>query len=76
MRSDAGVLCTSLVRDVFNVHLHKMYDEGYFDEALQNLAKWQDLLYCPIGDIGDELEEASTLDMTHLGGAFIFHSMP
>ena len=77
LRSDAGLLCTSLVRDVFNVHFHEMYDEGFMDKAWANhLDKKSNIIdkSCYRGRSGEEEGENNTqLDMTNLGGIFVLH---
>lgn len=74
--SDAGVLCTSMVRDVLNVHMQDLHDEGWIEEA------WNDY-YEQVQDIDDPKcfddsssvtkESEETLDLINVGGIFLFH---
>ncbi|GFH55628.1 hypothetical protein CTEN210_12104 [Chaetoceros tenuissimus] len=76
VKSDAGTLCTSLVRDMVNVHMKDLHDEGFINEL------WSDL-YREKHDIIDETcfdetivsPEASsdTMNLTNLGGIFLVH---
>ena len=83
-RSDAGVLCTSLVRDVLNIHLKEMKEELTNEKDFIENA-WENYFVLE-GDISDSTcfadesasdsnlnENSDTLNLTNLGGIFIFH---
>lgn len=83
-RSDAGVLCTSLVRDVLNIHLKEMKEELTNEKDFIENA-WEKYFVLE-GDISDPTcfadesasdsnlnENSDTLNLTNLGGIFIFH---
>ena len=83
-RSDAGVLCTSLVRDVLNIHLKEMKEDlsnekGFIENEWEKYFNSQ-------GDISDATcyaddsasdsnlnESTDTLSISNLGGIFVFH---
>lgn len=84
LRSDAGVLCTSLVRDVLNIHLKEMKDELSNEKDFIENA-WE-RHFISKGDITDAScsadesasdsnlnENSDTLNLTNLGGIFVFH---
>ncbi|GFH57882.1 hypothetical protein CTEN210_14358 [Chaetoceros tenuissimus] len=77
-QSDAGTFCTSLVRDMLHAHLRNLQAEGFIDDA------W-DEHYSQSYDINDEKcfaasvsttkESSNTLNITNLGGMFLFHGI-
>lgn len=77
MRSDSGTLCTSLIRDVMNLHLLEMKQDGFMDEA------WDDYLArvsdtdCGAGSDSDlassDEQTQQQLDLESMGGVFVFH---
>jgi len=75
-KSDAGNKCTSLVRDVINSIIYEMYEDDFVKRAWTNhLAKKQDII-TPCSDSSPSAtskEVVDTLNMTNLGGIFIFH---
>jgi len=76
VKSDAGTLCTSLVRDVINSIMYDMQEEGFVDQAWDDhLFKKQDIITpCSgIGAAAPSAETTDTLNMTNLGGIFMFH---
>jgi len=76
VKSDAGTLCTSLVRDVINLIMYDMHEEGFIKQAWDDyLFKKQDII-TPCSGIGASAPSAEITDrlnMTNLGGIFAFH---
>lgn len=74
-KSDAGTLCTSIVRDVLNIHFQDMHEDGFIKEAWEkHLAKKQDVAeQCEEKILTGTKEDTNTLDMANLGGLFLFH---
>jgi hypothetical protein len=78
MRSDAGKKCTSIVRNVFNLHLQEMHDTGFIEKAwAEHVNKKQDMIdpSClpGVGSSDESVEGVERLDLTNLGGIFMFH---
>jgi len=75
-KSDSGTLCTSLVRDVINSILYEMHEDDFVKQAWDDhLARKQDII-TPCSDLNAPIpltESIGTLNMTHLGGIFLFH---
>ncbi|GFH55632.1 hypothetical protein CTEN210_12108 [Chaetoceros tenuissimus] len=75
VKADAGTLCTSLVRDMLNVHMKDLFEEGYIDEL------WKDL-YREKHDVEDPTcfdetvisdTNSDTLNLTNVIGIFMVH---
>lgn len=73
VKTDAGTLCTSLVREMLNVHLKDLHEEGYIKEL------WSDL-YSSQHDIRDQTcldnspeVSSDTMNLTNVGGIFLIH---
>ena len=75
-KSDAGTLCTSLVRDMFNVHLQEMRDSGFIAEAWENHnSKKHDITNAQCYSDGALPSSSITVfDITNLGGIFLLHT--
>jgi len=73
--SDSGTLCTSLVRDVIDLHLVEMRDEGWLKDAWQRHATRIGTIRCDL-DAEDEVDE-DTIQLTLAGmsGTFLVHIM-
>lgn len=76
-KSDAGEFCTSIVRDVLNIHFYEMIQEGVLDEKWKAFHKLRhdipNLSSC-LGLAGTDDEKVmKTLDIVNLGGLFILH---
>ena len=75
MHADAGVYCTSLVREVFHVHFLEMNEDGFVKERWRNHFKRSyGSASCAPGS-KDNDDEIQTLTLTNLGGIFIFHGI-
>jgi len=57
VKGDAGTLCTSLLRDVFNLHLHDMQSDGTLDELWDEHIEQTATVFCTETATTDESEE-------------------
>jgi len=78
LRTDAGNKCTSIIRNVFNLHLQEMWDDGTIEEAWEeHLRAKQDMIddsCLSVGSVSDgSMDGTETLDLINLSGIFIFH---
>jgi len=74
--SDAGIKSTSLVRDIMNILFLEMYDDGFVEDSWDDhLRKTSDLENVQCLEEDTSNENVGTLDMTNLGGIFVFHFM-
>jgi len=74
--SDAGTKCTSLVRDTINVLFLDMHDDGFIEKIWDDhLRKRSDLENAQCLEEDTSKENIGTLDLTNLGGIFVFHFM-
>jgi hypothetical protein len=72
--SDSGALCTSLIRDVLNLHLMRMKEEDVLDEAWDNHLKRTETIDCVSRKKNDVIDTHSgQLDLSNMGGIFLFH---
>ena len=73
-RSDSGTLCTSLVRDVFNLHMLEMEEKGII-KALQDKYRLASAdQQCDVAtqeSVFDSSEKTKQLDLQDMGGLFI-----
>eukprot|EP00980_Cylindrotheca_fusiformis_P010160 scaffold2261_cov124-Cylindrotheca_fusiformis.AAC.8 len=75
---DTSVFCTSVISHVLDVHMHEMITEGFIDKVWnQHLRSLENYSVCA----PNSLDETQTLDgeyalqMTDVGGAFVFHAV-
>lgn len=73
-KSDSGTLCTSLIRDVFNLHLLEMKADGFVERAWADHLKKQATVNCDAALSSDD-DDASDgqLSLQAMGGTFIIH---
>lgn len=80
-KSDTGVYCTSLVRDVLYMYLLQMTDEGFIADAWENhFERSSDVLDPTCYDEnsssvanGNNDKDTDILNSTNLGGIIVFH---
>jgi hypothetical protein len=78
-KSDSGSLCTSLIRDVLNLHMLEMKSDGFIDRAWDDHLKKRATVDCDAAtataDTADDDDNGSTAQLTlqAMGGAFIVH---
>jgi hypothetical protein len=83
-RSDSGSLCTSLIRDVLNLHMVEMKSDGFIDRAWDDHLKKRATIDCDapaaMSDTTDDESSSSSsngskaqLTLQAMGGAFIVH---
>jgi hypothetical protein len=66
--SDSGSLCTSLIRDVVNLLLVEMKDDGFIDRA------WESELYKIAGQCDSSQDgDSGQLTIQAMGGTFILY---
>lgn len=70
--SDSGTLCTSLIRDVLNVHLLEMKKDGFLDRAWKRHLEALTTVDCQ-GGIASVDEGDARLSLSDTGGLFIIH---
>lgn len=70
-KSDAGKLCTSLIRDVLDLHMVEMKNDGFIDRAWkEHLMRNQDK---DCGSDGSTDQTASKRTVHEMGGTFLMH---
>jgi hypothetical protein len=69
--SDSGSLCTSLIRDVVNLLLVEMFEDGFIDRAWENELD-QIAGQCD-SDIDSQDDNSGQLTIQAMGGTFILH---
>jgi hypothetical protein len=78
-KSDSGTLCTSLIRDVLNLHMVEMKIDGFIDRAWDDHLKKRATVDCDVPAMSDNDDESSSSDgstqlsLQAMGGAFIIH---
>ena len=73
-KSDSGTLCTSLVRDVLNLHMVEMKDDGFVARAWEDYFKKQATIDCKqASPTEDDDESNGQLSLQSMGGTFIIH---
>ena len=66
VKSDAGDLCTSLLRDVFNLHLHNMQVDGTIDRLWREHAAFSATVDCVESDLFTvEEDDVDLSEATH-----------
>lgn len=73
-KSDSGTLCTSLIRDVFNLHMVEMKNDGFVERAWEEHLRKQATVNCDAALSADDEEESDgQLSLQAMGGTFIIH---
>lgn len=72
--SDSGTLCSSLIKDVLNVHLAEMKEDGFIEEAWQRHLERTSDIKCTTAT-QDTDSDSSQLSLQDMGGLFIIHYM-
>jgi hypothetical protein len=73
VKSDSGTLCSSLVRDVFNLHMEEMKDDGFLQSTWDDFLKRHETVDC-MGNVGTEEDNNSNqLSLNAMGGTFVLH---
>jgi len=74
LKSDSGTFCSSLIRDVLNLHMEEMKAEGFVDRAWQALLERRKTIDCGIesGET-EEDDDSAQLSLQAMGGTFILH---
>lgn len=74
-RSDAGTLCTSLVRDVIHNHMNRMTDDGFIEKVWEDhLVRTMEPIECAGSSaLSATKDDIDILGIVNLGGIFIFH---
>ena len=73
--ADSGVLCTSLLRDVLNVHFRRMITDGFIEEAWQTQLEHAATINCELEGSQASNEKSDRLSVKGMGGIFIVHGM-
>ena len=73
-KSDSGTLCTSLIRDVWNLHISEMIDDGFLDDAVADYMQRVRQVDCAArASVGGSDLDNERLDMQGMAGIFLFH---
>lgn len=73
-KSDAGALCTSLVRDVLNIHFEEMVQDGFIaDQWKKTLKAKHDVTDPSCLNSAPVEKDSNVLNITNLGGVFLLH---
>lgn len=73
-KSDSGTLCTSLIRDVLNLHMLQMKEDGFLEEAWNQYLARMATVDCTLEDTAlDDDNEQQQLDIQNMAGVFVFH---
>eukprot|EP00978_Attheya_sp_CCMP212_P001917 scaffold3990_cov54-Attheya_sp.AAC.5 len=72
---DAGTSCTSLIRDVFNVHIMRMQDDGELKTLVHDFLQRTETNNCHLQKTTSIVleENSNQLDLSSMGGVFILH---
>jgi hypothetical protein len=71
--SDSGTLCTSLIRDVLNLHLLEMKEDGFVDRAWHKHLEQNADINCNAQSVDLKDNESDQLSLKDMGSLFIFH---
>eukprot|EP00521_Asterionellopsis_glacialis_P009223 CAMPEP_0195288304 /NCGR_PEP_ID=MMETSP0707-20130614/5023_1 /TAXON_ID=33640 /ORGANISM="Asterionellopsis glacialis, Strain CCMP134" /LENGTH=292 /DNA_ID=CAMNT_0040348155 /DNA_START=287 /DNA_END=1165 /DNA_ORIENTATION=+ len=72
IKNDAGNLCTSLIQDVFNLHMVEMQADGFIEQAWKEFfQKKQDLDCSSVAAVPEN--DSSQLSLNEMAGTFFFH---
>jgi hypothetical protein len=74
MRSDSGVHCTSLLREVFHIHFLEMHDNGFIRERWGNHIQ-RNQVGPTCSAEADTEENSDILTVTNVGGIFVIHAI-
>ena len=71
--SDSGTLCSSLIKDVLNVHLTEMKEDGFFEQAWRRHLEGTSDISCNSDTQDTDSDGSSQLSLQDMGGLFIIH---
>lgn len=76
--SDAGTLCTSMIRDVINIHMQDMHDDGFIDKVWDEYYGRKHNIddatcFNDSASGGSSSSDGETLDFLNMGGIFLLH---
>ncbi|KAL3923113.1 MAG: hypothetical protein SGILL_001841 [Bacillariaceae sp.] len=76
--SDSGTLCTSIVTDVLNLHLLRLKEEGFIEQAWEQHLLREETVGCASSassaGSNDSIDH-SRLNVQNMGGIFCFHGI-
>mmetsp|Transcript_26314 Transcript_26314/g.47734 ORF Transcript_26314/g.47734 Transcript_26314/m.47734 type:complete len:590 (-) Transcript_26314:78-1847(-) len=72
-QSDSGVLCTSLVRDVLNLHLLEMTETREVERLWKKHLQQTATINCAVQEEPEEDDDTTQLSIEAMGGTFIVH---
>lgn len=71
-RADTGIKCTSLLRDVFNLHIREMKEDGIFSDVWSEYYRKTSTNQCdPTKAINVDESTSTKMTLKNLGGVFI-----
>jgi hypothetical protein len=75
--ADSGTLCTSLVRDVFNVYMREMRADGTIKNAWDEHFLKTGTVFCDHNETTshDEGDDSGQLTLENMGGVFMLHGV-
>jgi hypothetical protein len=71
--SDSGTLCSSLIKDVLNVHLTEMNEDGSIQQAWRRHLEETSDISCNSDTQDTNSDGSSQLSLQDMGGLFIIH---
>lgn len=77
VKADSGEKCTSLLRDVINVHLMQMIEDGFLESAWKQHTQQTATVFCDGTEASEEEEfsDTSKLTLANMGGVFLLHAI-
>lgn len=73
VRSDSGTLCSSLIRDVLNLHMEEMTADGFVKFVWQDYLDRHKTIDCMVDVETEEDDISSQLSLQAMGGTFVIH---
>ena len=76
-KADHGTLCTSLIRDVLNIHMVDMINEGLVDKLKEENLYYQEIDCNAVNAGEEEAEDEDTYQLTlnEMAGTFVLHGL-
>jgi hypothetical protein len=70
---DSGILCTSFLRDVMNLHLEQMIGDGFVAAAWAEYGAQTATVFCD--ETEGDVKPSKQMTMRNMGGIFLFHGI-
>ena len=75
--ADSGKLCTSLITDVLNLHMHRLREDGFIEEAWAQYSERSATVNCDARSSAESENDSGNeqLSLVNMGGIFFFHGV-